>query len=420
LTNDYDSLDISVPSRYPKDPVEKAWPRAFSASRPKHRSSLRKICRFLKDIHRMYDQHANESQGGPSPPPYKQSQREELTASSVHELSDALLATSELYGHASMFELQGSTPNANDYHNTYDGYAASSAYPDVTKSWGLNVPQPLAPIETQRLPWPLNTEARSAPVPGIQSGGQSHKSSPTSISPVTPQLDGGSVSQPYPLHGFMDDTISPRSLISPQDNHWAERPSPPTTQSYTTHSSFPSSLASSPTEPSSAHAQNGIAEQPTFPNAAMFADISASSHRGTPYSMSNQHSFASQNSVPDPQQQWHGTTAPGIYEHHEQLGWYRRLDHGPGVYDVSSEDHFRGSRSPTKQPHYVNHPEERHPGTLIHAENGHHQFAQTYPLLQAGEETEETVFPPKPSKPCGKCEKVFHGRYVNSSLAPRA
>jgi hypothetical protein len=362
----------------------------------------------------MYDRHAtNGSHGGLPPPPYEQSQREELAASSVYEVPEPLLTTAELDGHALMPELQDSALNANDYTNTWEGYLTSSVYSDATKHWvadvGYTLPRPLIPIETPKLPWSLNTEHQFAPRPGVVSGGQSHEYSPTYVSPVTPRQDDSSASQPYPPYSFSDGTISPQSLMSPPDNNWAGPPPFHATHSYNTQSSFASSLESSPTEPSSAYSQSDSADQLMLPHVPVSSNVSPSSSRVAAYNMNNRHPFAPQPSVVGPQPHCHHTakTVPGIYEYHESLGWHRHPNQEPTPSDANRDDHLRIVRGQPESPHYVDHSKERQQGTLIHGEDSfHHAPPARHPPLD-----EETV--PPPAKPCGECNKVFHGRYVD-------
>jgi hypothetical protein len=408
-TNDRNHLKVPATSRYPLDPVEEDWPPAYSVSRPKHRSSLRRICRFFVDIHRMYDRRiVNTSHNEPPPPPYEQFQRQELPASSLHEFPDPLLTTPELHGHALMFELEGSMPKAGSHFISCGVHPGCSSHIDATNTWAPDVghvmPQPLMPIQTSRLPWNLNTEQYLAPLPGMVSGGQSHQSSPSSISPITPNLDVTCVPQLCPPFGFPDGTISPQSLVSPPDNYWEGPPAFPLMHGYTSHSSFRSTLELSPMEPPGACTQS--TEQSHLPHAlASFSNPPPSVNSVAPYAMSNQHSWAPQSSVVHTQGQWHGTNnvLPGMYEHHGEPGWHYRPSHEPN----SNEDDSRQTWSSPVLHRHDNHSEEHQHAVPIHAGNGYDHAPPVRPLPQAGEVNE---FPPEP---CGKCNKVFHGRYAN-------
>jgi hypothetical protein len=256
---------------------------------------------------------------------------------------------------------------------------------------------PPTPIPSPKLPWNLITEQYPALFPGMVSGGQSHKSSPTSRSPITSNLDTNCAPQPYPLYGFPNGAISPQSLVSPPDDHWDGPPAFPSIQSYTSHSSFGSSLESSPTDPSSAY--TGSTEQVSRPHALIpSSNLPPFVHSVAPYAMSSQHSCVPQTLMADAQVQWPGTTNifPGVYEHHEGLGWYYRPSHEPNL----DENHSRLAQS-------HNHPEECQNAVLVHAGRSYYPTARTRPPPQT---EEQTTFPPEP---CDKCNKMFNGRYVD-------
>ncbi|KAF1837579.1 hypothetical protein BDW02DRAFT_577025 [Decorospora gaudefroyi] len=397
----------------PVDSVEEDCPPPYSASTPKHRSSLRKICRFLTKVHRMYPRRTGSaSHGGPPPPPY---QRYELPPSPTQELPEH--GSREI-----LHELQGddvSELQTNNLPHAAEEYQASLSHAHATNMWRhshmrYGAEPPPTPMNSPKGLRNVNSGSPFAPFLVMGSGAQSQESSPTAISPVTTHLDDGSGSQAYGHLGYSDGTISPQDLVSSHDeNHWQGSHPYHATPSYHHHSSFGSPQQFSLTQQCSAYAPNAGAAQLNLQHGSGFSSGISSPGLGVaPYAMGDWHSF------PEPDHRWYSPSdiPLGVYESDERRGWHHRPSHQPNTArdSIASNSNVQQRRNQVPLSRNVHHSAERQPPVPIHAAPVHYEERQPQPLP-------EVVVPSGPAYPpeccpVSGCNTWFNGRYRKGNL----
>jgi len=153
-----------------------------------------------------------------SPPPYGYSYGYELSAMPLHELSDRLMLAPELEGDHVFAELEGLMERTQDHSLESDMSQASFLDLNETDECDATpVRRSPTNADAPMLLWALNTQYHSVSAPSMISGRQSHKSSPSPVSPVTPDVNGICSAQFYSNANRPVSTVSPLESFPPND-----------------------------------------------------------------------------------------------------------------------------------------------------------------------------------------------------------
>jgi len=337
------------------------------------------------------------------PPSYEDQYEHELAATSVFELSDRRMLVSELGGNHVLAELEALAVQTNN--DPLGREMSQASYPDsseIDERGAGAAERPPASVDAQILPWTLNTLYPPASVPSMASGGQSHNSSPSPISPVTPNVNGICSTQLHPDANRTASNVSPLEGFMPNDIYW---PRPTGMDPEWGHPSQASLLM--PMVASPVGNLQEIAQQQVKGFGVRRNDYLRSS---APFNLAHHDSniagiqspLASSSSSLECRSQRHDATGLrfGTYEHSDDQGWRYC---GGYEQDASNDGRIERHESAAHQPEYAHRFGGSQGPSTNYIELEDHQDPQ---FCEAPEQNEVD----SPLAHCDQCGKSFRGR----------
>ncbi|KAI4625214.1 uncharacterized protein J4E87_005060 [Alternaria ethzedia] len=323
----------------------------------------------------------------------------------LHELSDRLMLAPELEGDHVFAELEGLMERTQDHSLKSDTSQASFLDLNETDECDATpVRRSPTNADAPMLLWALNTQYHSVSAPSMTSGRQSHKSSPSPVSPVTPDVNGVCSAQFYSNANRPVSTVSPLESFPPNDFDL------PRSFRMDTDWSHPS------LEASHAESFRGIAQQP-----AKGLDGRQDGPLGSsvPFGLANHESHvpgvqsppALGQCLPELRSQRHDATGIrfGTYELSEHQQWHFR---GGYEQDAAKDEDIKRQESTSQQPESLQYAHrfggnQGPPTNFVELED--YQYPQFCEVLeQNGNDA--------PLEHCNKCGKTFRGRYRKGNL----
>jgi len=334
-----------------------------------------------------------------APPPYGYPYGYELSAMPLHELSDRLMLAPELEGDHVFAELEGRMERTQDHSLESDTSQASFLDRNEIDECGTTSARrsPTTP-DAPMLLWALNTQYHSVSAPSMTSGRQSHKSSPSPVSPVTPDINGICSAQFYSNANRPDSTVSPLESFPPND---FDLP-----RSFQVNTEWDQASL----EASHMESFRAIAQQPAKGLDGRQDDPMVSS---VPFSLADHESHvpgiqsppALGQSLPELRSQWHCATGIrfGTYECSDHQGWQFRGGYEQDLAEDGQINYQKSTANHRETPQIA----QSFGGSQGPSTNFVELDDHPYPQICERSEQSEIHFP---LEHCDQCDKTFRGR----------